>query len=228
MSKYTTELRYICESLSGLYPPKTYTAPLDYCREAAKKIFDDDVIENFTDAGHGDALPNILMHFYTREIGYEVYGLFKVNLNRLLRENWYEYALLYESADLKISAINDVDYTREFAGKNKGSSESTSTAKGNGVNTNVQRFSDTPQGELDGAMTNKYLSSVSLADNTTDSENTSVSETANAGETTSTERIKGKQGSKTYAEMIRDYRKAIYNVTMRIINDCEPLFMQIW
>lgn len=228
MSKYTTEVRYLCESLSGLFPPKDYVSPLEYCKASVNKIFDSDIIENFNSVKHGDLLPNLLLHFYTREIGYEVYGLWRLNLNRILRENWYTYAALYETADMKIKIIDDVDYVREFEGVNESTSASKSKSNSSSTNAQTQKYSDTPQGELDGISTNKYLTNVTMADGNGENKSDSENDAQSKGENKSTERIRGKQGSKTYAAMLQEYRNAIYNVQLRIINDCETLFMQIW
>lgn len=82
MSKYTTEVRYICESKSNL-PESGYfdngnkITPQDYCAAASQEIFDESIVNMYTDIGHADILTKILYHYYTREIAYETYYLGK-------------------------------------------------------------------------------------------------------------------------------------------------------
>ena len=68
MSKYTTEVRFICEQASGLTESKGYNDTNSIIDLAIPKIFN----FNFPifDEGYRGVLERkILKHFYTREIG---------------------------------------------------------------------------------------------------------------------------------------------------------------
>lgn len=108
MSNFTTEVRFICESLNG-------TSSLGFLSidsvldVAAPKIFDFDF--PIYDENYRLILEkNILRHYYTREIGEETYGLWKLRLNARLNEIMPYYNQLYESALIEYNPLYNVDY----------------------------------------------------------------------------------------------------------------------
>lgn len=225
MSKYTTEVRYICESL---YTKQDGDTPLTMVQNAYAKVFNADTIALYEGIGHDDIFRKILIHYFTREIAHETYGLWRLNINRLLVEKFPEYKELYRTVDEKYSMLDDVGYTREFDGTSSAKSESENTNKSKSVNKDVQKYSETPQGGLDGVESGKYLTTANINDGTGNSESTGNGKSATAGTNKSKETIKGKQGGKSYAAMVREYRAAIYNVDMRIIDDCATMFFNLW
>ena len=42
------------------------------------------------------------------------------------------------------------------------------------------------------------------------------------------EKIRGKQGTKSYSKMLQEFRETFLNIDMMIIKDLEPLFFQLW
>ena len=96
MSKYTTEVRFICEMNSG-FPVEdmsSYT-PDQIIAASRAKIF------NFSypiyESGHKEELETkILKHYYTREIGAETVGLWKLWLNERLNLIMPKYNKLYK------------------------------------------------------------------------------------------------------------------------------------
>lgn len=123
MSKYTTEVRYICEELAGLKDSVGYNDITRVIKLARKKVFD--FSYPIFDEGHRETLETkILTHYYTREIGLETVGLWKHFLKMRMNEIMPYYNKLYEAELLMpTNPFNDVDYTRE--GEN--SKESTAT-----------------------------------------------------------------------------------------------------
>lgn len=112
MSKYTTELRYICESLAGLTESAGYDdidSILSACRS---KIFSFDY-PIFDEAYRSAIETKILKHFYTREIGLETYGLWKLKLDTKMNEIMPLYNLYYESALIKFNPIYTKDLHRK-------------------------------------------------------------------------------------------------------------------
>lgn len=104
MSKYTTELRFICEQQSGLDESVGYNDVNTVISNARPKIF------NFTypifDNAYKPTLETkILKHFYTREIGLETYGLWKLKLDTRLNEIMPYYNKLYESELLEFNPL---------------------------------------------------------------------------------------------------------------------------
>lgn len=120
MSKYTTELRYICESYAGLDESVGYDSVNEVIEKAIPKIFRSEEIPMFQGepAEHRALLfKKILLHYYTREIGYETVGLWKMKLNTKLIEIMPYYNQLYESELLKFDPLKNVDVTKTHEGE---------------------------------------------------------------------------------------------------------------
>lgn len=111
MSKYTTEVRFICEQANGLTESKGYTDINTIITNAIPKIF------NFTfpifDENYRAVLENkILKHFYTREIGEETVGLWKLRLDTKMNEIMPYYNKLYRSELLEFNPLYTANLTR--------------------------------------------------------------------------------------------------------------------
>ena len=111
MSKYTTEIRFICETASGLGESKGYTDIDTIITNAIPKIF------TFTfpifDENYRTVLEKkILKHFYTREIGEETVGLWKLRLDTKLNEIMPYYNKLYSSEFLEFNPLYTANLTR--------------------------------------------------------------------------------------------------------------------
>ena len=85
MSKYTVELRYICESSIGNKRAGGYYKVADIIRESMPKIFDFDY-PIFDEAYRSVLQTKIIRHYYTREIGQETIGLWKLKLETKLNK----------------------------------------------------------------------------------------------------------------------------------------------
>lgn len=311
MSKYTTEVRTICENLIGLKSPVGYGSVNDILSQAAPLVFNFEW-PIFDEAYRRVLEIKILKHFYTREIGLETVGLWKLKLDTKMNEIMPYYNQLYKTELLEFNPLYDVDLTRdrveEREGSNKtdggfnnenvygkknnysednsvnsdttdnttrsGANESTgsSTTTENNTRTgkNTDRYSDTPQGAISDLESNSYLTNARIVDsNDTNTVNNKVDSNDNLNYDDSIERnvnrkddsnktgeneesgsssdngtnysyqnitdtnkylehVKGKQGSKSYSEMIVEYRKTFLNIDMMVIEELEPLFMQLW
>ena len=111
MSKYTAEVRFICETASGLGESKGYTDVDTIITSAIPKIF------TFTfpifDENYRLVLEKkILKHFYTREICEETVGLWKLRLDTKLNEIMPYYNKLYNSELLEFNPLYTTDLTR--------------------------------------------------------------------------------------------------------------------
>ena len=112
MSKYTTEVRFICEAAYGFEESKGYDSIADIIEAGRASIF------NFEypifDPAYKPVLETkILKHYYTREISEETVGLWKLRLDSRMNEIMPFYNKLYESELLKFNPLWDVDYSRE-------------------------------------------------------------------------------------------------------------------
>lgn len=355
MSKYTTEVRFICETAAGLVESVGYSQVSEVIQSAVPVIFDFDF--PIWDEEYRSVLcSKILKHYYTREIGFESVGLWKLKLDTKLNEIMPYYNERYKTVDMKFNPLNDVDYTRTSSGDESGTNKretneselnernrqgnitkqdsgsdmlskggtidldksgtvdvsnsgneinaangentdrktGTVGVVGNGTNTqtDTDKFSDTPQGGLQGVNDGTYLTTADVKNrngttsnsetttyNTTDTSNgNSESErsfdsdektTHNTKDRTSydttdtttygrknveensgnesernnrlgnengefsttkdyVEHVVGKMGNRTYASVIKEYRDALINIDMEVIDELKDLFMLLW
>ena len=112
MSKYTTEVRFICESKSGLKMSGGSCDVDNIIANSWDKIFTSKA--PFFDEEYRSILcQKILKHYYLREICCETVGVWVLWMNTKLEEIMPYYNQLYESAKLKFNPLHDVDLTRE-------------------------------------------------------------------------------------------------------------------
>lgn len=126
MAVYTTQLRSICESLSGQMPGG-YTDTSKIIETARPQIFDFSY-PIFEDSYKSVLETKIIRHYYTQEIGLETYGLFKFKLETRLNEIMPYYNKLYESNELKYDVLTDYSYRKTHQGS--GTSDATEDASG--------------------------------------------------------------------------------------------------
>ena len=247
MSKYTTEVRYICEVNADLDESKGFNDVDTILTNAAPKIFNFE----FPIYDNSYRLPfekMILRHFYTREIGFETVGLWKLKLWDKLNLIMPYYNKLYESAVLEFNPLYDVDYTVNHIGQGSGSNTGAETVSedksrsGSDSNTRWDLFSDTPQGslrninmgDLDDSTYNTYLTD---ARKVTDAGSNSATENnligrQTAGTVTSmdsyTDRVFGKRGGGNYSQMIMEFRKTFLRIDEMVCKELEELFLGLW
>lgn len=191
MSLYTTEVRFICESLAGYQESVGLSKVSDVLEKSWSKVFDFD-FPMFDEQYRSVLCQKILLHYYTREISAETVGLWKLWLRRRMNEIMPYYNKLYESEKFKFDPMTDVDLTtthkgsgsnagtvdntgndvREGSGNstNKGtvgdSGKTTRSGSGSGTGgnnaTSTKAFSDTPMGQLQQVKDMKYLSSAQV------------------------------------------------------------------
>lgn len=162
MSKYTTEVRFICETAAGFTESVGYKSIKRVLTEAAPKVFDFD----FPIFDEEYRLPleiKILRHYYTREICEETVGLWKLRLEDKLNTIMPYYNKLYESELIKFNPMYDVDLTRDHKTKNDGENNNTSNRITHGES------SGTSAGTR-----NDTLNNVKKGSSNTDSENTNA------------------------------------------------------
>lgn len=136
MSKYTTEVRFICETYAGLRESEGFSSVKQILVAAVPKIFDFD-FPIFDESYRNVLETKILRHYYTHEIGLETVGLWKLKLETKLNEIMPYYNQLYKSELLEFNPFYDVDLTRDH----KLTREETATQKGT-VNTTEDSNTD--------------------------------------------------------------------------------------
>ena len=253
MSKYTTEVRFICENSAGLSESEgadNVDSVLDKCWN---KVFNFDF--PIFDENYRQVLcRKILKHYYTREIAHETVGRWKLALNAKLNEIMPYYNQLYKSELLEFNPFYDVDLTRSREGSgtsnrtsnntetNSGTSKNVSSGSGTSNTDTLNRFSDTPQNSMDtqGIADSVPLTTVTKVneDNTTTNESTDTltrndSKTGNGTENINNtdkyiETVRGKQGTENYSSLLKKFRETFLNIDMMIIEDCSDCFFTLW
>ena len=231
MSKYTTEVRYICECFSDLGDSVGYYRVNEIIEKAREKIFNFDY--PIFDENYRKVLENkILKHYYTREIGFETVGLWLLKLDTKLNDIMPYYNQLYKSEVLEFNPFYDTDIITERDIVNKGDSESVSVNNGETTGSFVNRelYSDTPQGALNGVESEQYLTNATktMGDNKNNSKNTNNSNSKINNVEDYLEHIKGKRGSENYSSLLKQYRDTFLNIDMMIIDELSDLFMKLW
>ena len=221
MSKYTTEVRFLCESLTGHDDSTGYDDIDSIIQDAIPLIFSFD-FPIFDEEYRNVLCTKILRHYYTREIGLETYGLWKLKLQTKLNEIMPYYNKLYESELYKYNPLHDVDMTTTNVGQKTGertdvqNDDRTNTFSGSRTSENEQTnvasnentrntdsqdrdmYSDTPQGGLTGVDTNTYLTNfrkILGTNNTTDKGN--ATDVSNGKQTTSDQNSESSRGTST-------------------------------
>lgn len=250
MSKYTTEVRYICEHLFDNAPhgaddiDRIISATADQIVGTTYPIFDTSY--------RGGLNRKIVQHYYTREIGYETVALWKFKLQTRMNEIMPYYNQMYQSAALEFNPLYDYESNVEHSGSSKGTGASTSkgsssstanstlTSTSDKSENQLTKNQDTPQSTIENLKDGKYLTGASIADATSKSEDSSTGKTENSGtdtnessstsvsEDTFTEKIIGKRGTASYSSLLKEFRQTFLNIDMMIIDELEDLFMQMW
>lgn len=191
MSRYTTEVRYICETSAGLDESVGYMNIEQVIKNCLPKVFDFD-FPIFDEKYRSVLETKILRHYYTREIAHETVGLWKLKLCTKLNEIMPFYNQLYKSELLAFNPLFDVDLTRERKVDSTGTrdtstktdtevytssdanrradvtfkNDTTSTDTGSSSDTGKrkQMYSDTPQGAITDLEAGKYLTNATIND----------------------------------------------------------------
>lgn len=235
MSKYTTEVRFICEQEAGLDESEGFASVDDIIATSWNKIFTTKC-EFFDENYRGVLCRKILKHYYLREIGAETVGVWKLWVNTKLEEIMPYYNQMYLSAKLEFNPFHDVDLTRKhllnFDGKTNTKDSGTRDTNTNENGTNYRLYSDTPQGALTGVDTETYLTDATKTTDTNTSNTAESTETTGTTDTTNTENyietIVGKQGTENYSSLLQKFRDTFLNIDMMVIEEFSDLFLNLW
>lgn len=240
MSKYTTQLRWICET----YAPNSSKVK-DIIAESRPKIFD---FEYPIPEEHKTRFEtNFIRHYYMREIGCETVALWKLMLEDSLNLIMPYYSKLYTAVD-EIKPYNDIDMAETYNEKEnvtenqtenfESNSNETGTINRNNTGNNIEKYSDTPMGNISNVENEDYLSSATVTDNTSNDKTQTNNEmnTRNKNTKMNTKeygkgyekKVTGKNSSESYSDLFIKYQKALISVDNEAIKALSDLFILIW
>ena len=240
MSKYTTELRYICETEAGLNESVGQTKIKDVIAKAIPNIFDFE-FPIFDESYRNVLETKILKHYYTREIGLETYGLWKLKLDTKLNEIMPFYNQLYKSALLEFNPLYEVDYTKTGSRDSSGTRDNTENSSDSyeeTINTNnsyedsenhneqgtltkgttqttTNYYSDTPQGAITNVIDGTYLTNATynaVGNTGSDSSDNSGSSDSDGSSKGKQDRDGSRSGSKTSKGNLTDTESYLESV----------------
>ena len=242
MSKYTTELRYICEVLAGLNESEGYNSVDDIIENSYDKVFDFDY-PIFDEEYRPVLEKKIIRHFYTREIGDETVGLFKLHLSAKMNDIMDYYNQLYKSALIEFNPMTDISYNRsgsESASASESTLSSLSTSESGSAsemhsNSMWDMYQDTPQNQLAGVESLEYLTNATLDKDHGVSQSSDTNTVASTGRG-SLDRTDFKRYLEKYegyrsnnpSKLLTDFRDTFLNIDLMIIGELEKLFFQLW
>lgn len=242
MSKYTTEVRFICETLAGLTESEGFDSIEDIIEKSYKKFFNFDF--PIFDEDYRPVLEKkIIRHFYTREIGDETVGLFMLHLSAKLNDIMPYYNQLYKSELIELNPITDVSYSKSGS-ESLNTSESTlsslSTSENNTAseihsNSMWNMYQDTPQNQLAGVESLAYLTNATLDKdhgNSSSRQDGTVNSTGRGSMDRTDikryfEKFEGYRNNNP-SKLLSDYRNTFLNIDYMIIEELEKLFFQLW
>lgn len=221
MSKYTTEVRFICENYAGLEHSEGYNSIADIISNSRTKVFDFDY-PIFDESYRSILETKILKHFYLREICCETVGTWKYFLDTKMNEIMPYYNKLYNSELIEFNPLYDVDLTTDhnkeikgtgsetnefeenYSGDEETSTSSSSSTSTTNKNDHWDMYSDTPQGGLTNVRQEDYLTNARhITDDTTGS--TATGSTTGSGETETTSTRTGQAEKTRNLKDIEDY-----------------------
>lgn len=223
MSKYTTEVRFICETYAGLDESKGLDDVNEIIHECHNKVMGAYPI--FDEAYRETLNAKILKHYYTREICAETVGLWRLWLNNRMNEIMPYYNQLYKSTLLEFNPFYDTDlsteHTRDEDGENTNTSEN--NEERNAIRSNESDFERNGEENVDGENNKSSMSSTeNIKENSVEGSNSNSTSTKTNGKSN---RITDKQHSDKYSDTPQGGLTGIENDTyltnVRLIGEGE-------
>lgn len=166
MSQYTTQLRFICESLTGHKLSNGYNSINDIIQNAIPIIFDFDF--PFFDENFKNVLcTDFLRHYYTREICCETYGLWKLRLADRFNMIMPYYNQLYSSTLIDYDIFNNVNLKTTSKNNNTTSTTSKNNSTFNSTNDSTSKTTNNSTNNKTGTVENTNVNNNTVTDTTT-------------------------------------------------------------
>lgn len=233
MSRYTITVEEICKELAY----SVTNNPNILISEASPIIFDFDI--DLGISHKWELLNKVLRRYYFNEICCETLGMWQLLLHDKCDEIEQKYRSLYAAEKLNINKFANYSKKEEFnlnsnttdSGESLEYTQGQSTSEG--VNNEINAYSDTPEGKLSGVEELNYLSSATKVE--AESKDTVTSDTnrnsqdnhtsdKNETHTSTIEALDGIIGYKA----LKDYTENVLEIDRMYINEFKDLFMSIF
>lgn len=234
MSKYTTQLRYICEHFAGMTSSVDLNGIDNVINIARPKLFS--FSYPIWDSQYKTALETkIIQHYWMREIGLETVGLFQLKLRDKMQTAMPKLNPLYLAF---MEGFNPIaNYEKKETGTDT-TKNTTERVMGGGVtvrpNTtidNLSKYQDTPQGSVADLKSGRYLTSAthdtSTTSGSTTTENNTSDDTDHNGTFTFDHHSVGISGS-SRGELIKAYLENMTSPDEALFMELDELFMRIF
>ena len=117
MSRFTTQLRFMLETQNHMEHTGNASDIDDVIENTREWLFNFTYpVSELTESEKVHLEKHIMLHYYTREIGFETFGLFKAKLQSKLWDIMPLYNKLYALEHKNLDFFNDVDYSKKFDG----------------------------------------------------------------------------------------------------------------
>jgi hypothetical protein len=244
MSSYTTQLKTYIE----MWSQDQQLTTREKIEVGRTKLFDFDY-PIFDEAYRKEFETKFIRTFYFREIGSEVEGKWKFDLETWFIVNMPYFNKMFESELIEFDPLNNT-HTDTTSGKTKDNtssihSDGTRNSSGNGTTTddnfNRNINSNTPDGRLsltanDGEGVIEYASDITENNENNSSTSTSEVDETNSNDTTGTMNETedyvssklGKIGVQSYSKMVMEYRQSFLRIEKQIFEEMQQLFMLVY
>lgn len=239
MSVYTTELRYIFDAYAGSEKATQYTGVENLLEQYVGRLFNFDFPFYGNDEERKDWEKRFCRHFWTREIGEETVGLWKLKLHSTLDSVMPKYNSFYLAAKNGVNLYDNISIKRTEKISKTGSDVKAASGVDvresdvKSTDNTKSKYSDTPQGGLTGLENDDYLSSAKIDEIVGTNKTTETTTLGNKNTTTygtvDTHEYseQGFNGNKSLGEMLELSQK-IAGIDGMLWKELEPLFIQLW
>ena len=231
MAKYTTEVLSVVYAYSD--GGKTLSERIDQANAAYIFNFPYPI---WDEAYRKELEHKITLHYIRREIGLETVEMWRTYLEMKMNEIMPYYNQLYKTIVEEFDVANDVNITeiinRTYDSQANETGKATATTSQTGETNSNTLIRDYPQAQVNPDKNSLYASGAQQSDGGTSLEGTDVtdSERTRTGKDTesSSKTRKGLSGNRSPAQLIMEFRKAIINIDMQIVDELSSLFFGLY
>lgn len=224
MAKYTTQLRTIVES----YSYNNFTLSVKQQIQLAIPQIFSFTFPIWNEQYRTTLEEKIILHYYTKEIGLETVGLWKLFLEERLNMIMPYYNNLYATTVKDYDYLSNTKVTESFDNDKNTTVDNNNTTTNNTTETinNKVLNSDMPQANYSNL---DYATNLQDIDSTRDNDTTVTDDGTNTAviKDIYTKTTTGNTGA-SFTQLLMEYRESLINIDKMIIDELKDLFMMIY